>query len=72
MLKNKYSFGKFSEFLSFNQEDIKNIDYLLKDSQILKKDLQDNITYNVNVNEETFNKLQNYNIKINKDIYIQK
>ena len=26
MLKDKYSFGKFSEFLSFNQEDIKNID----------------------------------------------
>lgn len=56
----------------FDYEDIKNIDYLLKDSQILKKDFQDNITYNVNVNEETFNKLQNYNIKINKDIYIQK
>ena len=62
----------FNITIIFDYEDIKNIDYLLKDSQILKKDFQDNITYNVNVNEETFNKLQNYNIKINKDIYIQK
>ena len=58
--------------ITFKYEDIKKIDYLLKNSQILKKDFQDNITYNVNVNELTFNKLQNYNIKINKEIYIEK
>ena len=58
--------------ITFKYEDIKKIDYLLKNSQILKKDFQDNITYNVNVNELTFNELQNYNIKINKEIYIEK
>ena len=58
--------------ITFKYEDIKKIDYLLKNSQILKKDFQDNITYNVNVNELTFNELQNYKIKINKEIYIEK
>lgn len=58
--------------LLFKYEDKKKIDYLLKDSQITKKEYQDNITYIANVNKETLTNLQNYNIKINKEIYIEK
>lgn len=58
--------------ITFNYDNIKNIDYILNSSRIIKKEFNDNITYNAYVNENTLNKLSSYNIKINKQIYIEK
>ena len=58
--------------ISFNYNDIKNIDYILGNSKIISKDFNDTVTYNVYVNEDVLNKLSNYDITINKDIYIEK
>lgn len=58
--------------ITFTYNDIKNIDYLLKDSHIINKTFKDNITYNVIVSEDILNKLINYNITINKETYIGK
>ena len=56
----------------FNYDNIKNIDYILSTSKIINKEFNDNITYNVHINENTLNKLSSYNVKINKQIYIEK
>ena len=56
----------------FNYSDIKDIDYMLGNSKILNKEFNDIVKYNVYVSEDTFNKLSNYNLKINKEIYIEK
>lgn len=56
----------------FNYDEIKNIDYILTNSRILSKEFKDNIIYNVYINKNTLDKLSNYNIKINKEIYIEK
>lgn len=58
--------------ISFNYNEIKDIDYILDNSRILNKEFDDIVKYNVCVSEETLNKLSNYNIKINKEIYIEK
>ena len=50
----------------FNYSDIENINYLLKNSYILNKTYKDIIIYNVNINDDIFNKLKKYkNIKLN-------
>lgn len=56
----------------FNYDNIKNIDYILSNNKILNKEFNDTIKYTVHVNEETLNKLSNYNIKINNEVYIEK
>ena len=56
----------------FNYDSIKNIDYILNTSKILTKEFNDTIKYNAHVNEENLNKLSTYNIKLNKEIYIEK
>lgn len=56
----------------FNYDEIKNIDYILSNSRILSKEFKDNIIYNAYINKNTLDKLSNYNIKINKEIYIEK
>lgn len=58
--------------ISFNYSDIKNIDYILTNSRILNKQFNDNVIYNAYVSEDTLDKLSNYNISINKEIYIEK
>lgn len=58
--------------LTFKYEDIKKIDYLLKDSQILNKEYSSNIIYTINIPKEYLDRLTNYNIKINNEIYIEK
>lgn len=58
--------------ITFNYDNIKNVDYILATSKIINKYFNDNITYNVYINENTLNKLSKYNIKINKQIYIEK
>ena len=56
----------------FNYNDIKNIDYILSNSKIINKEFNDNVIYNVYVTKEVLDKLSNYNININKEIYIEK
>ena len=56
----------------FNYSDIKDMDYILGNSKILNKEFNDNVKYNVYVSEETLKKLSNYNLKINKEMYIEK
>ena len=58
--------------ITFTYNDIKNIDYLLKDSYIINKTFKDKITYNVITSKDILDKLNNYNITINKETYIEK
>lgn len=61
--------GKYI-LISFNYNDIKTIDFLLKDSKIINKHFDIKITYEAIVNNETFNKLKKYNLKIIKELII--
>lgn len=56
----------------FNYDNIKEIDYILNDSNVISKSFNDNIIYNALVNKDILNKLSKYDIKINKEIYIEK
>ncbi len=56
----------------FNYSDIKDIDYILGNSKILNKEFNDIVKYNVYVNTEVLNKLSNFDVQINKEIYIEK
>lgn len=56
----------------FDYNDIKDIDYLLDNSKIINKKFDENIIYNVYVDSDTLNKLNKYNVIINKEIYIEK
>lgn len=58
--------------LTFNYNNIKEIDYLLQNSKILSKTYNNDITYNALVTEELLNKLSNYHITINNETYIEK
>ena len=58
--------------ISFNYNDIKNIDYILDNSKIINKQFNDTVIYNVYVNKDILSKLSNYNVEINKEIYIEK
>ena len=59
----------------FNYNYINTVNYLLKECNILNKEFNDNITYNLNVDSNLYNQLKNdSNIKvmINKEIKIEK
>jgi len=59
----------------FSYDNIKQIDYLLKDEIILNKEFKDYIKYNLNTDNTTLDLLSNIKdieIKINNDIYIEK
>lgn len=56
----------------FNYSDIKDIDYLLGNSKIISKEFNNNIKYQVHISQEVYNKLSNYDIKINGEIYMEK
>lgn len=58
--------------LTFNYENVNDIDYILLNSKIINKTFNDNICYRAYVNSNTLNKLTNYNPGINKEIYIEK
>ena len=58
--------------INFNYNDIKDIEYILGNSKIINKTFDNDIIYNVYVNNETLNKLSKYKIIINKEIYIEK
>ena len=57
-------------FFDYNLQ--KQIDYLLKEEEITNKDFTNQVKYNINIKEDTLEKLKelNINITINKDIYI--
>lgn len=57
----------------FTYDNIKKIDYLLKDKSILSKEFNDNIKYNLNIDNNTLNTLntiKDITIIINYDTYI--
>ena len=59
----------------FNYNYINTVNYLLKECNILNKEFNDNITYNLNIDNNLYNQLKNdSNIKviINKEITIEK
>ena len=58
----------------FNFNDIKHIDYLLKDIKILNKEYKDIVKYNLNDSNNLLEILKQNNIKYNiiKEIYIKK
>lgn len=58
--------------LKFNYNEEKNINYILKDSYISKKEYQDDIYYECNIEENKLNDLTKYNPKIIEEIYIEK
>lgn len=58
--------------ITFSYNDVKNIDYLLGNSRIINKTFDKDITYNVYVTKEVLDLLSNYNIKIKKEIFIEK
>lgn len=47
----------------------KDIDYLLKDSLIVSKSFDIDVTYQINIKKEDIDLLKNYNYKIIKEIY---
>lgn len=58
--------------ITFNYNDIKNIDFILNNSEIINKTFDNDITYNAYVTKEILDLLANYNIKIKKEIFIEK
>lgn len=58
--------------INFNYALNKTIDYILKDSNIINKTFDEKITYEVILNNDTFNELTNYDvdIKIEREIFI--
>lgn len=61
--------------ITFNYNSLKEIDYLLKDTTILKKEYNDIIKYNLDIDNNLLDKLNiitNINITINEDKYIKK
>lgn len=57
----------------FTYDNIKKIDYILKDKSILSKEFNDNIKYNLNIDNNTLNTLntiKDITIIINYDTYI--
>lgn len=58
--------------LKFNYTEGKNIDYILKDSQIINKDYHDNISYECYIEEELLKHLSKYTPIILEETYIEK
>jgi len=57
----------------FNYDNVKKIDYILKDKSILNKEFNDTIKYNLNIDTDTLELLKNINdieIIINNDVYL--
>ena len=62
----------FKISVSFNYNEEKNINYILKDSSIIKKEYSDNIYYECLVDKDILDKLGIFNPKIIEEIYIEK
>ena len=57
--------------ITFDYNSIKEVDYLLSNSKILNKSFDSIITYNALVTKDILDKLSNYNITINEELYIE-
>ena len=58
--------------INFNYSDEKNINYILKEEQIIKKDYSDKVTYIALIKDNILEKLKNFNYKVLEDTYIEK
>lgn len=58
--------------ITFTYDKEKQINYILRDEQIIKKDYSDNITYIVLIKNEILDSISNYNYKIIEDSCIEK
>ena len=58
--------------VSFSYKEIKKVDFILKDSKVIDKVFDNNVSYNAFVTKETLEKLSKYDISINKEVYIEK
>ena len=58
--------------VSFSYKEIKKVDFILKDSKVIDKVFDNNVSYNAIVTKETLEKLSKYDISINKEVYIEK
>ena len=59
----------------FNYDNVKKIDYLLKDKIILNKEFKDKIKYNLNIDNKLLillSDIKDIEININNDVYIEK
>lgn len=59
----------YSIKIIINYDMQKDLDYLLKNEEVLKKDYQEQITYYLNVSKTTYNNLSKYNPTIIKETY---
>lgn len=57
--------------INFEYKDEKNINYIIRNSNIIKKEYNDDIYYEVLINEETLKKLSSYNIKILEETLVE-
>ena len=57
--------------ISFDYNNIKDIDYILGNSKIISKAFNNGIIYNALVTKDILDRLSNYNIIINKELYIE-
>lgn len=60
--------------ITFDYNNIKDIDYLLKDIKINNKAFDTQVTYNIDIDSSFLNTIKNMNINytINKEIYLEK
>ncbi len=64
--------------ITFPYSEVKQVDYILQHQNIIKKEYNKDITYIVQMNHESFSdiqkrlKIQNINIKIIKEVYVEK
>lgn len=58
--------------ITFNYNQTKEIDYLLKDIKINNKTFDNNITYNIDIPKTFLNKLINIEYNINKETFLKK
>ena len=58
--------------INFDYNEEKNINYILKEEQIINKNYSDKVTYIVLIKNDILEKLNNYNYKIIEDTYIEK
>ena len=58
--------------INFNYSDEKNINYILKEEQIIDKVYSDKVTYIALIKDNILEKLKNFNYKVLEDTYIEK
>ena len=63
---------RYNVNVSFSYKEIKKVDFILKDSKVIDKVFDNNVSYNAFVTKETLEKLSKYDISINKEVYIEK